>query len=455
MRSQRGNFLLQALLALTLVFAFMPFFVRRLATRDTAAQMYSTTRQVETARTAAKIFIQENANTLPLDISIISGDNFTDLLEPYGLPLGFVPRTALGQDILLIINNQNGDVSAYLRLRGGRLSTLQSAELARRIGFYAMYNPENPNGEIDIGIQLGDMYSDVVRRNDTNSESSGFLTDLDMGGFRLDNAMNILARSGTFDTAEATTIAITGSEASRKEKSKIATINTNKTVFQTAAGESALSLTRGTLTAGTVVARTVSKFGDTGNMTVGDAAIDSFDMSAGRTGFAGPAKWNIGGNVVTSRITLSTDLMNVSSFINATRGQDVFIDENTLSYSSASGIDTDSIYTSHITLRDQTSSGLARGSGGATILDIRPGGTSLLPDALVETINNGGFKIIAYPDQDNDKTVDCRSIITDLGNNYNQKSLAQNIICQYVFWQRLEHRIDIKQCLIEGGSDCR
>ena len=433
----------------------MPFFVRRLALRDMGAQMYSTTRQVETARTAAKIFIQENVNTLPPDTSIIAGDNFTDLLEPYGLPLGFVPRTALGQDILLIINNQNGDVSAYLQLRGGRLSHMQSAELAHRIGFYAVYNPENPNDEIDIGIQLGDMYSDVVRRNETNSENSGFLTDLDMGGFRFDNAMNILARSGTFDTTEATTLAVTGSEAGRKERSKIASINTNKTIFQTAAGESALSLTRGTLTAGTVVARTVSKFGDTGNMTVGDAAIDSFDMSAGRTGFKGPAKWNVGGNVVTSRITLSTERVDVSSFINVTRGQDVFIDEDTLSYSTTSGIDTDAIYTSHITLRDQTSSGLARGGSGATILDIRPGGTSLLPDALVDTIDNDYFKIIAHPDQDNNDMVDCRSIISGLGNTYNKKSLAQYIICQYVFWQRLEHRVNIKQCLIEGGSDCR
>lgn len=454
-QSQRGNFLLQALLALTLVFAFIPFFARRLALRDIGAQMYATTRQVDSARTAARIFIRENADSLPYDRSIISGENFSDMLEPYGLPLGFVPRTALGQNIILIIDKSNTEISAVLRLRGGNLSTLQRAELARRIGFFAVYDEQSPMGDIDIGIQLADMYSDVVRRNDKNPDASGFLTDLDMGGFRFDNAANMLASRATFDSADVTTLTISGTESGRKERSNIAQIKTDKTVFQTGAGESALSLTRGTLNMDTLVGRTVSKFGDTGNMTFVDAAVDTFDMVAGRTGFAGPEKWNVGGDVVTSRITFSVERLDVNSFINVTRGQDVFVDSNTLTYSSTSGIDTDYIYASNITLRDQTSDGLSRGADGAAILDIRPAGTSLLPDALVDTINNGAFSIIANPNQNDDKTVDCKSIISGLGNTYNQKSLAQYIVCQYVFWQRLEHRIDIKQCLIGGGSDCK
>jgi hypothetical protein len=298
------------------------------------------------------------------------------------------------------------------------------------------------------------MYSDVVRRNDKNPDASGFLIDLDMGGFRFDNAANMLAHRATFDTADITTLAVSGTEAGRKERNNIALINTDRTVFQTSSGESALSLTRGTLNVDTLTAQTVSKFGDTGNMTFVDAAIDMFDMSAGRTGFAGPEKWNVGGDVVTSRITFSVDRLDVNSFINATRGQDVYIDEDTLSYSSTTGIDTDYIYASNITLRDQTSDGLAHGGDGAVILEVRPAGTSLLPDVLIDTINNGGFSIIANPTQDDDSTVDCRSIITSLGNVYNQKSLAQYIICQYVFWQRMEHRVNIKQCLIGGGSDC-
>ena len=433
----------------------MPFFARRLATRDINAQMYSTTRMVETARTASRIFIQENATQLPYDQTIISGDKFAETLEPYGLPLGFVARTALGQDMMLIINKTVDEVSAFLRLTGGNLTVMQRAELAHRIGFYAYYIPEDSDGNIDIGIQLGDMYSDVVRRNDKNSDLSGFLTDLDLGGFRFDNIGNILAMNASFDTGEITTLTIDGTEAGRKERSNIANIKTDKVVFQSTSGEAGLSLSRGTLNADTVVGRTVAKFGDTGNITVVDAAVNTFDMSAGRTGFTGPNNWDIGGNIIASRISFGVERLQVDSVINAARGQDVFIDTSTLKYSTASGIDTDYLYASNITLRDQTSESLSHGGSGAAIIDIRPAGTSLLPDALVGTIDNGAFSIIANAEDDDDKTVDCRSIISGIGNTYNQKSLAQYIVCQYVFWQRLEHRIDIKQCLIGGGNACK
>ena len=43
LQKQSGNFLLQAVLALTLVFAFMPFFANKLSSRDVSAQMYATT----------------------------------------------------------------------------------------------------------------------------------------------------------------------------------------------------------------------------------------------------------------------------------------------------------------------------------------------------------------------------------------------------------------------------
>ena len=90
------------------------------------------------------------------------------------------------------------------------------------------------------------------------------------------------------------------------------------------------------------------------------------------------------------------------------------------------------------------------------ILDIRPAGTSVLPDILLDAINNDGFEIINRVSEDDDKVLGCRDIISRLDNTvrYNAKSLSQYIICQYVFWQRLEKRIDIKQCLLEGRSDC-
>ena len=73
---------------------------------------------------------------------------------------------------------------------------------------------------------------------------------------------------------------------------------------------------------------------------------------------------------------------------------------------------------------------------------------------LLADINNDSFKIIKDVKSDDDVSIDCKSIITDLEGVYNKQSLAQYLICQYVYWQRIEKRIDIKQCLMAGGSGC-
>ena len=153
-------------------------------------------------------------------------------------------------------------------------------------------------------------------------------------------------------------------------------------------------------------------------------------------------------------MVLITDRLDIASYIDASRGQDVYIDSNTLSYNTKMGIEVKNIYATNISLRDQTSYGLLNGQSGALLIDIRPAGTSLLPDAYVDTINNDSFDIIANPKDVEGKTISCKDIITSLGEVYNNKSLVQNIICQYVFWQRLEARINIKQCLENGRNDC-
>ena len=170
MHQQRGSFLFQSLLAVGVIFAFIPFISRQLAERNVDTRMYSATRQVDIAQTAARIFIRENAKNIAYDTTIVSGNDFADLLEPYGLPLGFVPRTPLGQDIVLVIHKTPMSVSAYLELSGGDLTGVQIAELARRIGFYA--TPVEK--KIQVGIELAEIYSDVVRRNETDLDNSGF-----------------------------------------------------------------------------------------------------------------------------------------------------------------------------------------------------------------------------------------------------------------------------------------
>lgn len=451
MPRQSGNFLLQALLALSLIFAFVPFVAQQLTARDSADRMYSTTRQIDTATTAARIFIRENASNIRYDTTVVTGDDFSDLLEPYGLPLGFVPRTALGQDIALVIEKTSDNISARLELSGGDLSRLQMAELARRIGFYADYDSD----VVIVGIVLDDVFSDVVRRNEVVSDNTAFLTDLNMGGNTLRNAGRVIARRAEFDTASAGTLSLTGAENGRKVKNVIKEMATSRAVFQSVDGASALSLSRGTLVADTVSAKTMAMYGDTGNFTSDVASIYELSMTAGRTSFTGGSQWDVRGNVVTDHMNFNVERLDVSSFINVSRGQDVFIDSDELVASSRSGIETDTLIASNITMRDQTSDALSNGGDGAVLLDIRPAGTSMFPDVYVDTINNGAFSIIASPAKDDDKAIDCRSVVNSAGGSYNQASMAQYVICQYVYWQQLEHRINIKKCMMEGGSDCK
>lgn len=450
MHQERGNFLLQALLAIGLIFAFIPFMVRQIAGRDMDSRMYSATRQVDIAQTAARIFIRENARDIPYDTTVVSGNDFSDMLEPYGLPLGFVPRTALGQDITLVLHKTPLAVSAYLELTGGDLTGVQRAELIRRIGYYATESGQ----DIRIGVELADLYSDVVRRNETNLDAGGFLSDLDMGDFAFNNAGNLFSVRGEFDVAEFETLTITGAGSGKQAQNKIGEMYADKAVFQNKTGESALALNRGTLYADNVNVRTISMFGNTGDFLVGDTAVYEFSMTAGHASFTGGGDWNVRGNVVSNNINFSVERLDISSYLNTTRGQDVFIDADTLTYNSKSGIEVGTLYASNITLRDQTSSALNNGASGAVLIDIRPGGTSLLPDAWISEIDNSAFAIISNPSAEDGDTVDCETIIKDFEGVYNKQSLSQYLICQYVYWQRLEKRIDIKQCLMAGRSDC-
>jgi hypothetical protein len=449
-QKQGGNFLLQALLACALIIAFMPFFANKLLTRDKDAQMYATSSQVETAHTAARIYLRENLNSLPYNVTTISDDRFADTLEPYGLPLGFSPHTIFGQRISLVISKTERDIFSYLQLSGGKLTDLQRAELVKRIGFYA----SEGDGNIYVVIPLDEIFSDVIRRDEKNVDDNGFLSDLDMGSFSLENGGALYARGGAFETYQTTALSLTGIEDGRKIRSKIDNMIAVKTVFQSRNGETALSVTRGVLNAGALFAKTISNFGETGNITVGHASIYDFSMTAGRTAFTGPANWEVRGNVITDNINFSVERLEISSFINASRGQDVFISPSDLQYNTKSGMEVGILRAANITLRDQTSDALLNGQNGAVILDIRPSGTSILPDVLVDTIDNDKLTIIATPSDDEGKTVDCKSIIIGLKGTYNAKSLSQNIICQYVFWIRMEKRIDIKKCLLEGKSDC-
>lgn len=450
MQKQGGNFLLQALLALSLVIAFMPLLAKKLADRNKSAEMYATTTQLETAETAARIYLRENIESLNYSTVSISDDKFSDTLEPYGLPLGFVPRTIFNQKISLVINKTEQSVDAQLQLSGGNLSKIQRAELVRRIGFYAYEN----NGDIFIKVPFEEIFSDLVKRDEKKPDDNGFLSDLNMGTFSIENSSELIARNGEFESYQTNSLSVFGTEIDRKVKNKIENINTGKSVFQTNAGEAALSITRGTLSVDNISTKTISKFGTTGTLNTQSAAVYDFSLSAGSSSFYGPPKWEVKGNLIADKISFSVEKLEIESLINASAGQDVFIDSDSLEYSSNSGIQTDIIRTANITLRDQTSESILNGGTGAVVLDIRPAGTSVLPDVLLTGTNNDSISIISKPSDANSDTVTCKSIISSLDGAYNTKSVSQNLICQYVFWQRLEKRINIKECLMAGKSDC-
>ncbi len=449
LKNQRGNFLLQALLALTLVFAFMPFFANRLSSRDFATQMYTATEQIETAYNAARIYLREEKDRLPYKKQELSGNAFVDVLEHYGLPLGFVPETNFKQKLSLVIDKNQDGIRGYIKVEGGNLSKIQMAELARRIGFYSTLTGSG----IEVVIPIDTMYSDIVSKKETD-ENVGFLAELDMNNNSIDRIGVLFARNGIFETSQFTTLVLYGVESGRDGKNKISDLYANRTVFQSADGGAALSLARGELNVSDLSLRTISKFGTAGGFESNSAAVYELSMSEGKMGFTGPSDWVVHGAVRADNFSFVTDRLDIGSYIDASRGQDVYIDSKTLSYNTKMGIEVTNIYTTNISLRDQTSYGLLNGQTGSLLIDIRPAGTSLLPDVYVDTINNDSFEIIANAKDADGKTISCKEIITGLGETYNSKSLAQNIICQYVFWQRLETRINLKQCLESGRNDC-
>ena len=449
MQQQRGNFLLQSLLALTLVFAFMPFFANKLSVRDNAAQMYAASEQIETAYTAARIYLHEEKENLPYKQQELSKDKFVEVLESYGLPLGFVPQTSFKQNISLVIDKNEDGIISYINVDAAGLSKMQLAELTRRIGFYARLEGKN----IHVYIPMDVMYSDIVFKKETD-ENVGFLSELNMGKNNIDKAGVLFARNGAFESGQFNTLVLYGVEEGRNAKNKISDMYANKTVFQSADGGAALTLSKGELNVNDLSLRTIAKFGAAGGFESNTASVYDFSMSEGRTGFAGPSEWLVRGSVRADNFSFTVDRLEIDSYIDASRGQDVYVDPESLQYSAKTGIDVKNIYASNITLRDQTSYGLLNGQSGAALIDIRPAGTSVLPDVYIDTIDNDAFEIIADPKDASDQTVSCQDIILGLDGVYNKRSLAQNIICQYVFWQRLEKRIDIKQCLLDGRNDC-
>lgn len=205
----------------------MPFLVKRLANRDMAAQMYSAKQSIETVYNAARLYLYDEKDNLPIGKDVLEHGALVSKLGPYGVPLGFNTVTALNQDISLVVTikypshnateriDDSGRIDAissqeeeieeisgpiieavvHVVPRDNSLSEYQVAELARMIGFFA--KPRGKNIEIKVPIDV--MYTDIVLRKEPG-DGVGFLTELDMGGNQIKNVKSLYAEAGDFLT---------------------------------------------------------------------------------------------------------------------------------------------------------------------------------------------------------------------------------------------------------------
>lgn len=472
-----GNFMLQALLAVALAMAFMPMLAGRLALRQSELEFSGIATQAGNATKAAREFIRYNKENIQYGVVNYGGTKFVDLLEPFGLNLGFTPQTRIGQKIYLVVARNENDTFAAVILSGGKLSASNKNELMARLGPNAASSDAKGNlsgiggwtkNLKDFGIKPdtsaiyilasdGDEFSELLRRKSADIQANRFHTDLSMDSFNVKDINSLSAKNGNFDKTEIGALSISGANTDRKSGNKIDLLTAQKATFQTSdGGANALNISRGDLTVKSFSAQSLFRYGASGSLEAGTVNVNSFSMAAGRTGFTGPYDWSVSGDAILNNVSLNTERLEINGFINAARGQDVFIDQDNMTAVTQSGIQTRELSAAYITLRDQISSSLLAGGTGAVIVDIRPAGVSALPDVSVETINNDEIKIIKDPSSDNGDMTDCRSIIASLSSapKYDSKSLAQNLVCQYVFWQRLERRVNIKQCLIDGKGNC-
>jgi len=429
MNNQRGNFLLQTLLALSLITAFMPFFTSKIISRDKTIKIVALINQIDSIELASRRYIKENINNFEFKTYLLSGNDFIDIMESYGMPLGFIPKTNFNQDISLLIKKDD-DVSAYLKLSGGNLNNLEKSQLKNSI---SNQYKEKENGDIYITIPIDEEYSDIVNKVEKNN--SFFMSDLNMGEFSIENIKNIITENIETSSLESNLIKILNLD----KNSLLNKIQTNIAIFKNKNGKSPLNIIQGTLNIDNLNTVSISKYGDSGNLTARNISAFELSMEPEKTSFSIPLNTYIRGNLISNNINYKINKLIIKSSLSVIN-KPTFEDYKNID--KKYGIDAEIISTSNITLRKQTSSYLKNNSNAEILFDIRPALVSFMKDINIATINND-FKVI----QNNGNiysTEHCSSVIKKLNINYNNNSLSQNIICQYIFWRNLEERINIK-----------
>jgi len=469
--------MLQALLALAFVIAFLPVFVKKLEERNASRENAAIASQIAFAENAARAFVFDNVGNFPDGVKVFEDEAFVRSLEPYGLPLGFVPRGIRGGKISLIISKLKDDFFAAIALNPGKISAARRAEILARIGFWGFEVKDdgtiagatggwsaaalpndiilNPN-DIMVRVPEDAEFSELVLRRAKDSKKNSFHTNLDMGGNNIVAVRAIAAAKGEIKSVSSSDFLLTGAETDRKNRNEIGGIRADKAWFSASDGNP-LTIVRGDLKTGTFSSASIANYGDAPNMTAKEATVKDFHMTGGHSGFNGPAHWEIGATARLTNIILSVDRISLSSYLDTSRGQNAYLSADGsggLEYAAGSGVKANVIKTDNIVMRDQISAELVVGGTGRALLEIRPGGTTSLPDALLAGIDNDLLRIPLNPGGNDGRLESCRSIIANAGGRYNAASLASNLACQFVMYNRIERRIDIKKCLMAGGAKC-
>lgn len=462
MQNQRGNFLLQALLALTLSFVFMPFFASKLAVRDMSAKMHSVTQQVEYVYNAATNYLRENKNDLNYGQTEYADDVLVNVLQHYGLPLGFRNETIFGQTMSLVINKKEDYIGAEIRIQGGKLSDVQTAELIRRLDLFAR---DEGSGNISVFVPVDSSvtaYTDIVLKEEL--EDGVFLSDLNMQGYNIyglgglgseftddyiNNGTNG-ADVGVFDSGEFKKITVFGSDQKYNRFRSFNNMTGSTEVYNF------LSITGSDVQIGSNMkvnyisasASASEKF--LPSLTTTSLQAGNFIMIADSVNFNAPTTWTeIKNNFVAKDYTLKVKPDDNSGLLKV--NSDIIVikkDPSTETVNKNGIIEVDNLVAENIIVGQSTVKQLKEGKQTNIKIQISPAGTSWFKDIYTNKIggkdmDNDNMYFIQNP-SGNATLVNCSEAFSEKGVPFEIHSLAQHIICQYIYWYTLEYRLRIK-----------
>ncbi len=462
-----------------------------------AAQMYSAKQSIETVYNAARLYLYDEKDLLSYGETNFEGANLISTLRPYGIPLGFNPVTSLGQNIIFEINKQEAEsvpceeigenseescseapeiLAPVIRARllvvpgeGVTLKDYQVAELARMIGFFA-----KPNGdELELVVPVDVMYTDIVLRKETDA-NIGFLTELNMGANDIDGIGALDAEKGLFNIeGRFSSLYIDGISTGLLDKIKINRLDADSFIFEPRAPDVAaltiagteLNIGSDTLGPGYGDVGTIGNVGSSPLVKATESVFaKTFVQPNHPTGFTTGSEcvWTVGNDLVSNDMRLNvTDNITVVKALFGTNHEGF----NDIALIDNSGIKVaDELIVNNVTLRDKNMREMYDEDYGTALVNLYPGGMSVLPDVNLSGIElptgKSGVGVINNPLSERTDLLGCDYILQSyletrsVAADYDKHSLIQAIVCNYIFWERLERRINMKLCIMSGlGCD--